>query len=334
MMWILTIALAMAATPEEVAAELPAARLQLEACAEGGCERSDGARAAWVVALGTYLETGVADGAVAATVRELDSQLYSDLPDVLQKSASEPLSWATRVGGVAIAEPSKPLAVVDPMSSEERVNEVMSSFERRGARVFVVTSPNAKRDWDNPKLGRELRKRLARPAAKIHPGGDFCQEAPLSMARREYDESAPAATLSFARRGAFDPKNFASEYQTFVGGNEVVITDIRGLMKLPLGTYQVAMLRSDGAGAVLEYDLKEDGGLHEVRERADQCAEEALGSVRVVKEHFERLAKRLPEAELYLVDLRDDRVKDAPSYYWRDNKMFVITSDSRKEVTD
>ncbi|MEZ4317169.1 MAG: hypothetical protein R3F61_06685 [Myxococcota bacterium] len=108
MIWI---ALAHGATPEELAAKLPEARAQLETCATTGCQRGEGARAAWLVAVGTYTETGAADGALAATVRELDDGLFATLPDVLRESATEPLSWSTRVGG------AERTAVVTPVST-------------------------------------------------------------------------------------------------------------------------------------------------------------------------------------------------------------------------
>ena len=85
--------LALATTPEDVSAALPAARTQLEACAER-CTPAEGAQAAFVVAIGTYVDTGVADGALAATVQALDPGLFAKLPPVLQEAASDPLPWA------------------------------------------------------------------------------------------------------------------------------------------------------------------------------------------------------------------------------------------------
>lgn len=89
--WILTVALADA--PAEVVDRLPEARATLERCVERGCDPDEGAEAAWLVALGTYLETGVADGELAATVRALDGELFADLPDVVRRAATEPAGW-------------------------------------------------------------------------------------------------------------------------------------------------------------------------------------------------------------------------------------------------
>lgn len=106
----LLMAAALAATPEELAEAMPAAEDQLLRCATDGCTRDEGARAAFVVAVGTYVAEGEADGALAATVRVLDPALFSDLPDVLQASAAEPLHWATWVGGRQVVEnPARPL---------------------------------------------------------------------------------------------------------------------------------------------------------------------------------------------------------------------------------
>lgn len=89
-------ALALAATPEELEAAAGSAAEQLERCADEGCGPEDGARAAFLVALHTYQSEGFADGELAATVRYLAPPLFADLPDVLQDAASRPLPWATR----------------------------------------------------------------------------------------------------------------------------------------------------------------------------------------------------------------------------------------------
>lgn len=85
--------LAFATTPEDLAAQLPEARAQLTAC-EQACKPEAGARAAFVVAVGTYVETGVADGTLAATVQALDPALFAKLPPVIQEASSTPLAWA------------------------------------------------------------------------------------------------------------------------------------------------------------------------------------------------------------------------------------------------
>jgi hypothetical protein len=96
--------LALAATPDNVAAALPEAQAQLEAC-EDACTPAEGAEAAFVVAVGTYVESGVADGTLAATVELLDPELFTQLPEVLQASVAAPLDWA-----VALAVPPDAIA--------------------------------------------------------------------------------------------------------------------------------------------------------------------------------------------------------------------------------
>lgn len=118
------IAAAMAASPAELAAAAPEAREQLKTCEVVGCARRDAAEAAWLVAVDAYIDRGVADGALAATVRVLDPGLFRELPDVVRDAATEPLPWATRVGGVGEPEPvfheAKAVKRVDPYAGEKR----------------------------------------------------------------------------------------------------------------------------------------------------------------------------------------------------------------------
>lgn len=101
MIWILA---AVAASPEDLTAALPDAKRQLQACATAGCSRTRGAKAAWIVAMSTYIEEGHADARLAGTVEVLDSALFSTLPDVLQAAAGEPADWTRRVGGPDVHE--------------------------------------------------------------------------------------------------------------------------------------------------------------------------------------------------------------------------------------
>lgn len=96
----IALSLTLAVTPVELADELPAARAQLTAC-ETSCAHADGARAAFLLAVGTYVQEGVADGALAATVRALDPEMFATLPDVVRDAASEPLPWAVRTAPAA-----------------------------------------------------------------------------------------------------------------------------------------------------------------------------------------------------------------------------------------
>lgn len=100
------LSLAFAVTPLDLEAELPKARAQLAAC-EASCTPEEGARAAYLVAVGTYVQEGVADGALAATVRLLDPERFATLPDVVRDAATEPLPWA-------LIPPTVPSARPDP----------------------------------------------------------------------------------------------------------------------------------------------------------------------------------------------------------------------------
>ncbi len=99
--------LSFGASPEQLAAAVPEARETLEACASTGCPRADGARAAYVMAVHTYVDEGVADPALAGTVRALDPDLFDTLPDVVRDAAGAPQEWATWVGGTEESHQSK-----------------------------------------------------------------------------------------------------------------------------------------------------------------------------------------------------------------------------------
>jgi len=99
MIFVLTLAaLASDDLAQKLEAEAPAARARLKTCRHDRCARADAARAAFLVALDTYVTTGRADGALAAAVRQLDPELFRDLPDVLVEAATEEPGWVhTRV---------------------------------------------------------------------------------------------------------------------------------------------------------------------------------------------------------------------------------------------
>jgi len=80
--------------PTELASAAPEARATLDACAADGCTSAEGARAAWLIALHTYVTTGVADGSLAAAVKLLDPALHTELPDVLIEATGTAPSWA------------------------------------------------------------------------------------------------------------------------------------------------------------------------------------------------------------------------------------------------
>lgn len=83
--------------PDALPAVVPEATAALAACdaAPLACDRDEAARMAWLLALHTYLDEGVADGALAATVQALDPALFAQLPDVIQASATAPMPWVS-----------------------------------------------------------------------------------------------------------------------------------------------------------------------------------------------------------------------------------------------
>jgi hypothetical protein len=92
--------------------EAPRAEALLEQCAVDGCDRAEAADAAFVLAMDAYLGAGEADGVLAATVRALSTEVFADLPEVVQRAATEPLPFTQSVGGAeggeALAPPAPP----------------------------------------------------------------------------------------------------------------------------------------------------------------------------------------------------------------------------------
>ncbi|MBX2796318.1 MAG: hypothetical protein KTR31_01575 [Myxococcales bacterium] len=83
-----------APSAEELSAAAPHAWAQLYTCATEGCAPEDASRAAWLAVLHRYVAEGVADGTLAALVRQLDPELFAALPDVLANGATAPPAWA------------------------------------------------------------------------------------------------------------------------------------------------------------------------------------------------------------------------------------------------
>lgn len=100
----------------ELARRAGPASEQLTRCAEEGCARPVGARAAWVLALHRYVDEGYADGELAATVRVLDPALYDALPDALLTVDGQAPAWTGRVGGVPFAR-AEPVGASQPVRS-------------------------------------------------------------------------------------------------------------------------------------------------------------------------------------------------------------------------
>lgn len=158
----LTLALAFAGSAPDVLDRMPEARTVLAECAEVGCDHADGARAAWLVALGTYLETGTADSELAATVALLDPDLFAELPDVVQQAATDPAAWAL--------EPAIDLEIVAPNADAAALlpigGPLPRGFERilsRHVRADLTVSPPA----DLPELRARLQARASSCATPL-----------------------------------------------------------------------------------------------------------------------------------------------------------------------
>jgi len=120
--------------------EVHAAEAELAECAVRGCPRATGAEAAWLLALHTYVASGVADGHLAATVRALDPALFAELPSVVQRAASEPLPWATWVGGAPAQPDVVPTAYeLEPASAAPPRVAATRQVEERPGRAVSLT---------------------------------------------------------------------------------------------------------------------------------------------------------------------------------------------------
>lgn len=305
-MWTILCSLALAVSPDELAAELPGARVQLDACATEGCDREEAARAAWLLALGTYVETGVADGELSATVRVLDPALWSQLPPVLLDAATDPAGWAQRVGGAPPPSGAR--------SSSERVAAVRSIQLHARPRIFVVSEPGSGRDYDDPKLQRELKVRTAQPAAVFYPAGDLCQQGPIRDLAPPAD--GPMAEIGFIRRDRFTPTELAATYTVWVDGVEVVLANPEGVLALPAGSHQVRMMRDDGVGPVLDVELAAGERILDLPDVADACIADALAAgPEALVPHFRRLSERVPGPVFYVARV-GAKPRDARLWRW------------------
>jgi len=127
MLWTLT---ALSATPAQLAEQIPEATAALERCEAEGCSKAVAARSAWLVALDRYLDGGVADGALSASVRELDPELFSGFPDVLRDAATEPLPWVLGL--------EEPVVVAHGPPVEVEPAQTLSLKQTRGRLTVAV----------------------------------------------------------------------------------------------------------------------------------------------------------------------------------------------------
>lgn len=310
-----SLSLASAVNFEDVADQLDDARDQLAVCARSGCERADGARAAFVASVGTYLRDGRADGTLAATVRELDGALFAKLPDVVRDAATAPQEWVGRVGGVA------PTGA----SPEDRVARSMQARLDHTPRVFVLDDPDRRRRLGDDKTDFFLQAStgLLDPMTRLYPASDLCQQADAAVLVGDEPGVGSGAVMDLMFRGSFSISGFAETYDLRVDGVRVVPTDWSELPVEP-GRHQVHIVRDDGVGAVMVYDLTEGQTVHP-RDDAQRCIAQAIEDPEQLAVHFERLQARLPDAPLLVADIRDGNWKEPIMWHWKDGAVVRVT---------
>lgn len=201
-MW-LWLCMALAITPDELDLAADEAAEQLATCASEGCSADEGAEAAFVAAIHRYQEEGVADGALAATVRFLDVELFGDLPDVLQEAASEPLRWA--------APPPVPdadrgrLEVPDELLTADGIDCGTPYTSDRKARVVALQWKGTDTRFDTPRLERRVRDALDHPEVTLVPDVDLYQ-AGRAEGKRDFSPRGrvPDATVAMALQAVED----------------------------------------------------------------------------------------------------------------------------------
>lgn len=199
-LWLFT---ALAITPDELDLAADEAAEQLATCAAEGCSDEEGAEAAFLAAVHRYQEEGVADGALAATVRFLDFDLFGDLPDVLQEAASEPLRWA--------APPPVPdadrgrLEVPDELLTADGIDCRTPYGSDREARVVALQWKGTDTRFDTPRLERRVRDALDHPEVTLVPDVDLYQSG-RAEGKRDFSPRGhvPDATVAMALQAVAD----------------------------------------------------------------------------------------------------------------------------------
>lgn len=141
----------------------------------------------------------------------------------------------------------------------------------------------------------------------------------------------PPMMLSFEMSGEFDPKDFASEYQLFINGLEVLITDDKGLHRAPPGRVDVYMSRDDGHSLSDRIELdKLDTKIYNVRdvarqrmgldfidqlmEHPNECTPEVDGDI---LNYLAIYAKLHGEAEIYIAVPEAGSIASNKIHLWR-----------------
>ena len=308
LIWML--GLAAAVSVDEVAAEMPQAREFLEACATDGCHRQEGARAAWLLALGTYLQTGKADGALAATVRVLDVELFDQLPDAVREGATAPFGWANRVGGPEGA------STPGRRSVEGQLLQIRQFPNADAPRVFVLGPMGS-----DPPTPQEVVAMTGLWRARIYPGWEFCQQREFSVTASSRPTGSEYGTVSFRGGQEWDGPAFDATYETWVSGQLASPRDSQGLLRLTQGFQQVALLRPDGVGAVLDLPVEPSQTIDAVDHARECAANAAEGAPNGLIVHFKRIHRRLPEADLYVVRYHEDSSRKPTIYRWDGARM-------------
>jgi hypothetical protein len=147
------------------------------------------------------------------------------------------------------------------------------------------------------------------------------------------DGSIGLLNVSFESEGFFDPPKFAGEYQVFINGREIEVSDPDGIVKVPRGRIDVFLKRPDGfsmseTAEVLRFDDRFEGKVWFVRD----TARKRMGTdfLKQLMEHpndcFPDLdediltsmsiyAKLHPEAEIYIVIPKAGSANNI--YVWR-----------------
>lgn len=138
-------------------------------------------------------------------------------------------------------------------------------------------------------------------------------------------------TLSFELSGIWDAKAFASEYQLFMNGLEVLVTHDKGLLRVPQGRVDVYMSRDDGHSLSdrIEIDKLEEkiygvrdvarqkmglDFLDQLMEHPYECIPEVEGIILAYLSIYQKLH---PEAEVFVAIPEGGATSSGKIHLWR-----------------
>lgn len=122
--------------------------------------------------------------------------------------------------------------------------------------------------------------------------------------------------VSFRDSEEWDGPAFQSTYEIWVAGHPAEPLDAQGRLPLAEGSHQLALLRADGVGPVLDLTVA-PGETIDVLEHARECAANAAEfAPNGLLTHFKRIRRRLPEADLYVVRYDEDCSRKPSIYRW------------------